>query len=188
PQLEDLRGHAEDALASATDDDTTGFMTADRVFHEHLLEFGLGRRAAEISLRLRDQSRVFAARQDAAVVDAESARQLIDLVDLIESGRTGEARELVVDNLHYFKRAEARETCRRIELRHPRLTSRAVDVRVQHRVRVDFGVVVLPGHELDGLLARLYRREGLEERTAGGFLDEAHGDEGDHGEEHDVER
>ncbi|WP_298417674.1 GntR family transcriptional regulator [Brevibacterium sp.] len=109
PQLEDLRGHAEDALASATDDDTTGFMTADRVFHEHLLEFGLGRRAAEISLRLRDQSRVFAARQDAAVVDAESARQLIDLVDLIESGRTGEARELVVDNLHYFKRAEARE-------------------------------------------------------------------------------
>jgi DNA-binding GntR family transcriptional regulator len=104
-----LREHAADALASATDDDTTGFMTADRVFHEHLLEFGLGRRAAEISLRLRDQSRVFAARQDAAVVDAESARQLIDLVDLIESGRTGEARELVVDNLHYFKRAEARE-------------------------------------------------------------------------------
>src|SRR5699024_8612149 len=37
PQLEDLRGHAENALASAADGDTTGFMTADRIFHEHLL-------------------------------------------------------------------------------------------------------------------------------------------------------
>src|SRR5699024_11726166 len=53
---------------------------------------------------------------------------------------------------------------------------------------IEVGVVVLPGHELGGLLARLDRREGPEERTAGGFLDEAHGDEGDHREEHDVER
>lgn len=104
-ELEVLHHHAEDALAAATGDDTIGFMTADRLFHEYLLEYGLGRRAAEISLRLRDQSRVFAARSVAAVVDAQSARQIVDLVGHIEAGRTFEARELVVDNLYYFRRA-----------------------------------------------------------------------------------
>ena len=106
-QLRELRKYAENALATAEDNDTIGFMIADRLFHEHLLEFGLGRRAAEISLRLRDQSRVFAASSIAATVDTESAHQIIDLVDLIESGQSAEARDLVVDNLHYFKRADA---------------------------------------------------------------------------------
>ncbi|MCF2586526.1 GntR family transcriptional regulator [Brevibacterium sp. UCMA 11752] len=103
--LGDLRRNAEDALAAAARDDTIGFMTADRLFHEHLLEYGLGRRAAEISLRLRDQSRVFAAHSIASVVDSESAQQIVDLVGLIEAGRSDEARALVVDNLFYFKRA-----------------------------------------------------------------------------------
>lgn len=103
--LGDLRRNAEDALAAAANDDTIGFMTADRLFHEHLLEYGLGRRAAEISLRLRDQSRVFAAHSIAAVVDSESAQQIVDLVGLIEAGHSDEARALVVDNLFYFKRA-----------------------------------------------------------------------------------
>ena len=106
PALSQLRRNAEAALAAASHDDTSGFMTADRLFHEHLLEHGLGRRAAEIGLRLRDQSRVFAQRSVAAIVDVESAQQIVDLVDLIEAGRAVEARVLVVDNLHYFKRAE----------------------------------------------------------------------------------
>ena len=106
--LSELRRNAEDALAAAVEDDTIAFMTADRLFHEHLLEHGLGRRAAEISLRLRDQSRVFAPRSVAAIVDAESAQQIVDLVDLIEAGRSAEARALVVDNLYYYKRAEDR--------------------------------------------------------------------------------
>src|SRR5699024_7173715 len=109
PQLEDLRGHAEDALASATDDDTTGFMTADRVFHEHLLVFGLRRRAAVIRLLLRAQSRVYAERRGAAVVGAETGRKLSDLVVRIESSRTGEARELVVYIIHNSTRADARD-------------------------------------------------------------------------------
>lgn len=100
-----LRQNAEDALAAALQDDTIGFMTADRLFHEHLLEYGLGRRAAEISLRLRDQSRVFAAHSIASVIDSESAQQIVDLVGLIEAARADEARALVVDNLYYFKRA-----------------------------------------------------------------------------------
>ncbi|AZT99289.1 GntR family transcriptional regulator [Brevibacterium aurantiacum] len=104
--LGDLRRHAEAALAAAHEDDTVGFMTADRLFHEHLLEHGLGRRAADISLRLRDQSRVFAAHSIAAIVDAESAQQIVDLVGLIEAGRSTEAQALVVDNLFYFRRAE----------------------------------------------------------------------------------
>lgn len=106
--LGELRRNAEDAQAAAVDGDTVGFMTADRLFHEHLLEYGLGRRAAEISLRLRDQSRVFAAHSIATIVDSESAQQIVDLVGLIETGRTDEARALVVDNLFYFKRAENR--------------------------------------------------------------------------------
>ncbi|WP_231443826.1 GntR family transcriptional regulator [Brevibacterium zhoupengii] len=105
--LGDLRRHAEAALAAAHEDDTVGFMTADRLFHEHLLEYGLGRRAADISLRLRDQSRVFAAHSIAAIVDAESAQQIVDLVGLIEVGRSTEAQALVIDNLFYFRRAES---------------------------------------------------------------------------------
>lgn len=104
--LGDLRTHAEAALAAAHEDDTIGFMTADRLFHEHLLEHGLGRRAADISLRLRDQSRVFAAHSIAAIVDAESAQQIVDLVGLIEAGRSAEAQALVIDNLFYFRRTE----------------------------------------------------------------------------------
>ncbi|GAA0034475.1 GntR family transcriptional regulator [Brevibacterium metallidurans] len=105
-----LRSHAEATVAAAETGDIVGFYTHDRRFHESLLAFGLGPRAAEISLRLRDQSRIGGG---AAVtgtpvetVAVASAKELIDIVDLIEAGAGDEVAELVTRNLYFFKRTE----------------------------------------------------------------------------------
>lgn len=103
-QIEQLRAQAAATVDAAETGNMTAFFTHDRRFHEALLEFGLGRRAAEISLRLRDQSRIF---QPTGAVDAvilASAQELMALVDLIEEGRADEAAELVTRNLYFFKR------------------------------------------------------------------------------------
>ncbi|WP_453985225.1 GntR family transcriptional regulator [Brevibacterium casei] len=106
-----LRSHAEATVAAAETGDIVGFYTHDRRFHESLLAFGLGPRAAEISLRLRDQSRIGggAVVTGAAVetVAVASAKELIDIVDLIEAGAGDEVAELVTRNLYFFKRTEA---------------------------------------------------------------------------------
>lgn len=109
-QIEQLRAQAAATVDAAEAGNMTAFFTHDRRFHEALLEFGLGRRAAEISLRLRDQSRIF---QPTGAVDAvilASAQELMALVDLIEEGRADEAAELVTRNLYFFKRTGQAET------------------------------------------------------------------------------
>lgn len=109
-QNEQLRAQAAATVDAAEAGNMTAFFTHDRRFHEALLEFGLGRRAAEISLRLRDQSRIF---QPTGAVDAvilASAQELMALVDLIEEGRADEAAELVTRNLYFFKRTGQAET------------------------------------------------------------------------------
>lgn len=110
-RMRQLREHAEATVAAAEAGDIVGFYTHDRRFHESLLAFGLGARAAEISLRLRDQSRIGGqapvggvAIEDIAVT---SARELIDIVDLIEAGAEDEVAELVTRNLYFFRRTEA---------------------------------------------------------------------------------
>ncbi len=106
-QMRSLRHFATAAITAAEAEDRAGFMTADREFHERLLEYGLGHRAAAISLRLRDQSRVFTHDEDSHKVDLLSARELVEIVDLIEANRPAEVGRLVVRNLYYFKRADA---------------------------------------------------------------------------------
>ncbi|MGJ7559859.1 GntR family transcriptional regulator [Brevibacterium casei] len=110
-RMRQLREHAEATVAAAEAGDIVGFYTHDRRFHESLLAFGLGSRAAEISLRLRDQSRIGGqapvggvAVEDIAVT---SAKELIDIVDLIETGADDEVAELVTRNLYFFRRTEA---------------------------------------------------------------------------------
>lgn len=105
--LSGLREHAEATVAAAESGDVPEFYTRDRRFHEALLEFGLGRRAAEISLRLRDQSRLFNVRTEIDDIAVDSARELPVIVDLIESGRADEAAELVTGNLYFFKRGSS---------------------------------------------------------------------------------
>ncbi|WP_283202138.1 MULTISPECIES: GntR family transcriptional regulator [unclassified Brevibacterium] len=187
-QLRRLRTHAEATVAAAVAGDLVAFYTHDRRFHESLLAFGLGRRAAEISLRLRDQSRighlptanagpggagssdagpggaeigsagssgagtddagpgsarssgagsgragtgahatpgagsrsagtgagVGADSSDASVrgravesVAVTSAKELIDIVDLIEANQPDAVADLVTRNLYFYKRTEA---------------------------------------------------------------------------------
>ncbi|MBE4696313.1 FCD domain-containing protein, partial [Brevibacterium casei] len=110
-RMRQLREHAEATVTAAEAGDIVGFYTHDRRFHESLLAFGLGSRAAEISLRLRDQSRIGGqapvggvAVEDIAVT---SAKELIDIVDLIETGADDEVAELVTRNLYFFRRTEA---------------------------------------------------------------------------------
>lgn len=99
-----LREHAEATIAAAESGDVPDFYTRDRRFHEALLEYGLGRRAAEISLRLRDQSRLFNVRSRIDDIAVDSARELPRIVDLIESGEADAAAELVTGNLYFFRR------------------------------------------------------------------------------------
>ncbi|GAA1622472.1 MULTISPECIES: GntR family transcriptional regulator [Brevibacterium] len=163
-ELRRLRTHAEATVAAAVAGDLVAFYTHDRRFHESLLAFGLGRRAAEISLRLRDQSRIghlstvdagpsdaetgsaessgagggaeaqatsgagstgAGAKADAAAdstsasvtgsgssrsvgnVAVTSAKELIDIVDLIEANRPDAVADLVTRNLYFFRRTEA---------------------------------------------------------------------------------
>lgn len=103
-QIEQLRGQAAATVDAAEEGDMTAFFTHDRRFHEALLEFGLGRRAADISLRLRDQSRIFQPKGSVDEVIRASAQELMTLVDLLEDGRADEAAELVTRNLYFFKR------------------------------------------------------------------------------------
>src|SRR5699024_6673454 len=89
--VEVLRGAAAAAVAAAEAGERKSFFAADRMFHALLLEHGLGARAAAIGLHLRDQSRtVHAAEAPGSPADAESAAQLVDLVQLVGEGRRAE--------------------------------------------------------------------------------------------------
>ena len=105
PQVvEVLRGAAAAAVTAAEAGDRKSFFAADRTFHALVLEHGLGARAAAIGLHLRDQSRtVDAAEAPGSPADAESAAQLVELVELVGEGRSAEARALVEENLGYFE-------------------------------------------------------------------------------------
>ncbi len=98
----DLRSAAGDALAAAEAADRKSFFAADRRFHFLLLSRGLGGRAADIGLRLRDQSRVAHDEEKPQEADRDSAAQLCTLVDLVEAGEAEAAVDLVDDNLRYF--------------------------------------------------------------------------------------
>jgi DNA-binding GntR family transcriptional regulator len=102
-----LRGLAEATVAAAEAGEFVEFYTQDRRFHEALLEHGLGGRAAAISLRLRDQSRLYRHEDQIGAIANDSARELPVIVDLIEEGRAAEAADLVTSNLYFFKRVPA---------------------------------------------------------------------------------
>ena len=102
-----LRSLAEATVAAAEDGDVAEFYTQDRRFHEALLEHGLGGRAAAISLRLRDQSRLYRHQDQIGAIAVDSARELPRIVDLIEEGKSAEAADLVTSNLYFFKRVPA---------------------------------------------------------------------------------
>lgn len=102
--LNELQRLSTAALQAAETEDSHEFFRGDREFHRALLEHGLGPRAASISLRLRDQSRLSHRAQKLAAVDVQSASDLGDLVAAIESERHDEAAELIRQNLYYFKR------------------------------------------------------------------------------------
>lgn len=105
PRVVEVLGAAADAAVTAAEaGDRKSFFAADRTFHALVLEHGLGPRAAAIGLHLRDQSRtVDAAEAPGSPADAESAAQLVELVELVGEGRSAEARALVEENLGYFE-------------------------------------------------------------------------------------
>lgn len=107
--ISELHGIAAQARSAAESGDTPAYFRLDRDFHRTLLQHGLGPRAASISLRLRDQSRISGTSRPAFSADLQSARDLVELVDLIAEGSAEQAEALVIDNLYYFKRALAAE-------------------------------------------------------------------------------
>lgn len=103
-QLAELRGIAAAGMAAIEAPAYEEFFRLDRDFHRLLLEYGLGKRAADISLRLRDQSRLVGARQVPIAADRQTAQDLVDIVDLVTAGRTEEAQQAVTRNLYWYKR------------------------------------------------------------------------------------
>ena len=103
--LHELTTIAQRALQAAQSDDSPGFFRHDRDYHRTLLQHGLGPRAASISLRLRDQSRLSFSAKPAQYYDLQSGQDLVKLTELIASGNHDRAVELVTENLYYFKRA-----------------------------------------------------------------------------------
>lgn len=104
--IDELRGIAAKALEAAQNDDSPGFFRHDREYHRTLLQHGLGPRAAAISLRLRDQSRLSFQAKPGKNDDLQSGQDLVDLTKLIAEGDHTEAVRLVTANLYYFKRAQ----------------------------------------------------------------------------------
>lgn len=108
--LEELRAIGTRAIAAAQNDDSPGFFRHDRDYHRTLLQHGLGPRAAAISLRLRDQSRLSFQAKPGKFYDLQSGQDLVDLAELIAAGDHDRAVTLVTANLYYFKRTITQES------------------------------------------------------------------------------
>ena len=80
------------------------FLRLDREFHRSLLQYGLGPRAADISIRLRDQSRLIGLGRSVIAADRQTAQDLVDIVELLRAGRTEDAQQAVTRNLYCYKR------------------------------------------------------------------------------------
>lgn len=103
-QLAELKQLATAGVVAIEAADYDEFFRLDREFHRALLEYGLGRRAADISLRLRDQSRVVSLARPVLPVDWQTGQDLIEIVEHLSAGRTEEAQQAVTRNLYYYKR------------------------------------------------------------------------------------
>jgi DNA-binding GntR family transcriptional regulator len=102
-QLAELDQLAAAGVVAIESADYAEFHRLDREFHRLLLEYGLGRRAADISIRLRDQSRVTGLGLVVAA-DRQTAQDLVDIVELLRAGRTKDAQQAVTRNLYCYKR------------------------------------------------------------------------------------
>jgi DNA-binding GntR family transcriptional regulator len=100
-QLSELAEAATSAIGAGSHEE---FFRLDREFHRALVEHGLGRRAAEISIRLRDQSRLVGAERSVLGADLQAAQELVAIVELLRAGRTVDAQRAVTENLYTYKR------------------------------------------------------------------------------------
>lgn len=103
-QLDGLKQIAAAGMVAIEEPAYEEFFRLDRDFHRLLLEYGLGKRAADISLRLRDQSRIIGLERPPFAADLQTAQDLVDIVELVSAGRTEEAQQAVTRNLYWYKR------------------------------------------------------------------------------------
>ena len=103
-QLAELRQLADAGVAAIEAQAYGEFFRLDRDFHRLVLEYGLGRRAAEISIRLRDQSRIVGPNRPTVAADLQTAEDLVEIVDLLSTGQTEQAQQAVTRNLYWYKR------------------------------------------------------------------------------------
>jgi DNA-binding GntR family transcriptional regulator len=103
-ELDELDRLATEGTAAVAAGAYEEFLRLDRDFHRSLLRFGLGPRAAEVSIRLRDQSRLVDDGRPVALADEQTAAELVEIVALLRAGRTDDARRAVRDNLHCYER------------------------------------------------------------------------------------
>lgn len=105
-QLERLNELALTAVAAMNEPSYEEFFRLDREFHRLLVEYGLGPQAAEINLRLRDQSRLVG-RDPGFAADQQTAQDLLDIVALLSAGEVEQAQQAVTRNLYCYKRIAA---------------------------------------------------------------------------------
>jgi DNA-binding GntR family transcriptional regulator len=103
-QLAELNQLAAAGVTAIESEEYEEFLRLDREFHRKLLEYGLGKRAADISIRLRDQSRSAGLGRPALAADRQTAQEHVEIVELLSAGQTADAQQAVTRNLYTYKR------------------------------------------------------------------------------------
>lgn len=103
-QLTELARLAADSVLAMDALAYEEFFRLDREFHRLLVTYGLGGRAAEISIRLRDQSRPAGFGRSIRAADEQTAQDLVEIVEHLRAGRTVDAQQAVTRNLYFYKR------------------------------------------------------------------------------------
>ncbi|AXK33326.1 GntR family transcriptional regulator [Streptomyces armeniacus] len=110
-QLRALRPAAEETVTAARDGDLVGYLEADQRFHLALLALGGNRHLVRVVGDLRRRSRLYGLGDgDHDGVLAESARQHLELLDVMLDGDAEAAREHMWHHLAHARTRGARES------------------------------------------------------------------------------
>ena len=120
-QLGELRAAAEETVAAAAERDLLRYLEADRRFHLGLLALGGNAQLVEVVADLRTRSRLYAlAASGSSELLAASAREHLELLEVMLAGDAGAAQELMRHHLTHVRTlwaAGQAEAARRAALR-----------------------------------------------------------------------
>jgi DNA-binding GntR family transcriptional regulator len=101
PQLRNL---ADRIVTAASDGDLSGFLAVDREFHAQILAYYGNDRLVELATSFRARTRLYGIKSLSETRKlAESAREHLAIVDLLESGNGAAAEELMCTHIRHAR-------------------------------------------------------------------------------------